>query len=91
MSVAALIDFKELQNARANLLQWQINRIDAKLSNANSQKDSLIEKRDCLEPVKDASQQNTIEYNYVLTDIQRVEQSIAVLEKQLSKLKEELI
>ena len=91
MSVAALFDFKELQNAHANLLQWQINHIDAKLSNANSQKDSLIEKRDCLEPVKDASQQNTIEYNYVLTDIQRIEQSIAVLEKQLSKLKEELI
>jgi len=91
MSVAALFDFNELQNARANLLQWQINRIDTKLSIANSQKDALIEKRERLEPVKDDSQQNTIEYNYVLTDIQRAEQSIAVLEKQLSKLKEELI
>lgn len=91
MSVAGLFDFKELQNAKANLLQWQINRLDAKLSIANSQKDALIEKRDRLEPVKDESQQNTIEYNYVLSDIQRTEQSIVVLEKQLSKLKEELI
>ena len=91
MSVAGLFDFKELQNAKANLLQWQIDRIDAKLSMANSQKDALIEKRVCLEPVKDDNQQNTIEYNYVLSDIQRTEQSIVVLEKQLSKLKEELI
>ena len=91
MSVAALFDFNELQNARVNLQQWQINRIAAKLSIAISQKEVLIEKRERLEPIKDDNQQNTIEYNYVLTDIQRTEQSIAVLEKQLSKLKEDLI
>lgn len=91
MSVAALFDFNELQNARANLLQWQIDRVEAKLSLAITQKDALDEKRVRLEPVKEESQQNTIEYNYVLTDLQRVDQSIAVLEKQLSKLKEELI
>lgn len=90
MSVAALFDFDELQSARMNLLQWQIDRVESKLNISHIQKDALLEKREQLESVKDDSQQNAIEFNYVLTDIQRVEQSIEVLEKQLSKLKEEL-
>ena len=73
-----------------NLLQWQIDRVESKLNISHIQKDALLEKREQLESVKDDSQQNAIEFNYVLTDIQRVEQSIEVLEKQLSKLKEEL-
>ena len=90
MSVAALYDYAELQASRTYLLQWQINRIESKMIQAKGQMKALFEKRDRLDPIKDESQQNTIEYNYVLTDIQRTEQSIAVLDKQLNKLKEDL-
>ena len=90
MSVAAVYDLSELQNVKVNLLQWQINRLESKLNLANAQMEGLVEKRDRLEPFKDDSQQNTIEYNYVLMDIQRGEQGIELLDKQLSILKEEL-
>ncbi len=90
MSVAAVYNFDELQTARANMLQWQINRMETKLCVTINQKDALVEKRNRLEPIKDANRQNEIEYNYALADIQKMEQTLVVLEKQLSKLKEEL-
>lgn len=90
MSVAAVYDYGELQSVREKLLLWQIDRIESKIRLASAQMENLIAKRDCLEPIKEESQQNTIEYNYVLTDIDRANQSIELLDKQLSKLKEEL-
>lgn len=90
MSVAILFDFNELQKVRKNLLQWQIDRIESKLSQSTEHLENLVAKKEKLEPVMGANLQNTIEYNYVLTDIQRVELNIGVLHNQLSKLKEEL-
>lgn len=89
MSVAVLYDFSELQKTRANLLQWQIDRVESKLRQANAQMEGLVEKKERLEHLKDDNQQNAIEYSYVLSDIQRSEQGISVLERQLNKLKEE--
>ena len=91
MSVAIIFEAIEIKRALPMLLQWQIDRIESKLRQAGAQLEGLIEKRDRLESIKNDSQQNTIEYNYVLTDIQRTEQSIAVLDKQLNKLKEDLV
>lgn len=89
MSVAVLYDFSELQKTRANLLQWQIDRVESKLRQANAQMEGLVEKKERLEHLKEDNQQNAIEYNYVLSDIQRTEQGISVLERQVNKLKEE--
>ena len=90
MSVAAVYDMKELQRARMNLLQWQINRVEAKIQQTNAKLKECVAKKERLEPVKEDSQQNSIEYNYALSDIGRAEQSLSVLEKQISTLKEEL-
>ncbi len=90
MSVAAVYDMKELQRARMNLLQWQINRVEAKIQQTNAKFQECVAKKERLEPVKEDSQQNSIEYNYALSDIGRAEQSLSVLEKQISTLKEEL-
>lgn len=90
MSVAAVYDMKELQRARMNLLQWQINRVEAKIQQTNAKLQECVAKKERLEPVKEDSQQNSIEYNYALSDIGRAEQSLSVLEKQISTLKEEL-
>ena len=90
MSVAALFDTKELQKSRLNLIQWQLNRVQSKLDQSYSLLNNLNDKKNLLEPIKDDSQHNAIEYQYVLSDIQRTSDSISVLENQVCILKEEL-
>lgn len=89
MSVAAVYDAVLLKKAKPMLLQWQIDRLTSKLRQSNAQLEALLERKEQLEPTKEASKQNEINYNYTISDIGKYQDSIKVLEDQISKLSEE--
>ena len=90
MSVASIFEADALKKIKPILLQWQIDRVNSKLRQNKAQLEALYAKRDKLEPIKDSSKQNQIEYNYAISDIEKTQKNIDVLENQINKLNEDL-
>ena len=90
MSVACIFDAPEIKKSLPLLIQWQIDRLEAKQRQTNALLQSSLAKKEHFEPIQSVSQQNAIEYQYACSDIEKHLKSIEILEKQLYKLRQEL-
>lgn len=89
MSIASIFEPKKIKKALPNLLRWQIDRLEYKRVHINELLNSAIIKKEQLEAIKQMSQQDTIEYQYSISDIDKYRHQVLVLDNQIRKLKEE--